>query len=242
MRIVVGNTYEDMSRTAAKHVAALVAENPTASIVVPTGNTPVGMFRELAILAAEGQLSCRAVTVFQLDAYIGVADDDPRSLYDWMDREFLKPLGIGAQQVVRFDQMSDDLDGECRAFDAKLAEIGPLDLAVLGLGPNGHLGFNEPPSDASSVSRVITLPDESITSNAVYWGGEDRVPRTALTMGLQQLLQAKQKFLLVSGTKKKDILNRALKGPVTPHLPASFLQASDGVTVFADSLAWPDRD
>jgi glucosamine-6-phosphate deaminase len=241
MRIVLDDNYEDMSRTAARHVVELVVANPRAKIVVPTGNTPVGMFREIARLAAEKRLNFNNITVFQLDAYVGVRDDDPRSLYGWMDREFLQPLGIGKQQVVRFDQLSRYLDRACRAFDAKLDEMGPLDLAVLGLGPNGHLGFNEPPADSSSVSRVVTLPEESIRSNAVYWGSAARVPRTAVTMGMRQLLRAKVKFLLVSGAGKQDILSRTLKGPVTANVPASFLQTAGDVTVFADRLAWPDH-
>ena len=242
MRIVIDENYEDMSRTAAKHFAELVDQNGKARIVVPTGNSPMGMFRELARLAATKRFNPRNITVFQLDEYAHVPDGDPRSLYGWMDREFLQPLGVGKHQVVRFDQMSSDLDSACKVFDAKLDEGGPLDLAVLGLGPNGHLGFNEPPSDATSMSRVVSLPEESIISNAVYWGSTERVPRTALTMGLRQLLRAKKIVLLVSGAKKQDILYRTLKGPVTAKVPASFLQTAADVTVFADKLAWSNRD
>jgi glucosamine-6-phosphate deaminase len=133
----------------------------------------------------------------------------------------------------------EDLTEMCCAYDEAVAQEGGLDLSVLGLGPNGHLGFNEPPADPDSSTRVVTLSPESVTSNARYWGASDRVPRKAVTAGMRVLLAARHTVLVVSGAHKRDILRRALVGPETPDVPASFLRRAAGVTVVADRAAAP---
>lgn len=239
MRLVAEASYEDMSRAAADRVAALVAANPAASMIVPTGETPLGLYRALAERYRRGELETARLRIFQLDAYLGLAPDDRRSLWGWMKREFLDPLEIDASRVVRLPGDTSDPAAACRAYDAAVQAAGGIDLAILGLGPNGHLGFNEPPADPASPTRVGDLSEESIASNARYWGGRDQVPRRALTAGLAILLAARQTLLLVSGTHKRDILRRAVAGPVSPDVPASYLQGAPGVTIIADAAAWP---
>jgi glucosamine-6-phosphate deaminase len=240
MELIVVEDYEAMSQMAADHVAAFIRAKPDANVVLPTGATPVGLFRELAARWQRGELDTSRLRVFQLDAYLGESPDDPGSLYGAMVRSFLDPLQIRPDQVVRLPGDTDDPIATGEAYANAVRGAGGLDLAVLGLGPNGHLGFNEPPASATSPTRVVELTEESIVANATYWGGVDKVPRRALTAGMDLLLVAGQTILLVSGEHKRDILRRALVGPITPEVPASYLQRVPFVTVIADRAAWPE--
>jgi glucosamine-6-phosphate deaminase len=224
---------------AADRIAEAILARPTASLVVATGETPVGAYRHLAERVRRESIATDRLRVFQLDEYLGLPLEDRRSLFGWMERAFLTPLGIPPGNVVRLDPAAPDLAAACRAYDAAVLDAGGLDLAVLGLGPNGHIGFNEPPTTADAPTRIVELTPESLASNARYWGSPDQVPRRALTAGMATLLAARRILLLVSGAHKRDILRRAAYGPVTPEVPASYLQRAVGVTVVADEAAWP---
>lgn len=238
--LVVLEDYAALSRVGAARVAELFRAKPDAAVVVATGNTPMGLYRELAAKRAARVFGPGELKVFQLDAYLGLAPDDPRSLYRWTKEAFLDPLGIQPQQVVKLPGDSPDPAAACRAYDDAVVRAGGFDLAILGLGPNGHLGFNEPPSQPTDKTRVVSLSEASLESNARYWGGQGRVPKQALTAGMNVLLAAKEIVLLVSGAHKRDVLVQALAGPVTPDLPASYLQTSSKVTVLADRAAWDE--
>jgi glucosamine-6-phosphate deaminase len=239
MKLVVTEDYAALSRAGAEWLARGIIAEPDAAVVLATGNTPIGMYRALAELQQRDGLDVSRLRVFQLDAYVGLGPGDPRSLYGWMARAFLEPLGVAETQVVRLAGDAPDLQAACRAYDAAVAAAGGFALSVLGLGPNGHLGFNEPPSDPTAPTRLVTLTEESIASNAGYWGGRDQVPRQALTAGMAPLLAARRTLLVVSGAHKRDILQRTLLGPLMPEVPASYLQQAANVTVLADRAAWP---
>jgi glucosamine-6-phosphate deaminase len=237
MDVIRVEDYEEMSRAGADLMAGLIAARPAATVILATGETPMGMYRELARRRVQGTLDASRLRVFQLDAYLGLGPDDRRSLYRWMKESFLDPLGVPDANVVRLPGDTDDPAAACRAYDEAVARAGGIDLAVLGLGPNGHLGFNEPPAGADAPTRVVDLTDESIQSNARYWGGRDAVPRQAMTAGMTVLLAARQSLLVVSGERKQSILERTLHGPMTPQVPASFLRPAAHVTVIADRAA-----
>lgn len=226
-------------RAGADFIVDTLRRKPDPTVVLATGNSPIGVYRELAERYRGGEWDPSRLRVFQLDAYLGLSPDDRRSLYRWLDEAFLQPLDIPPDNVVRLPGDTQDPEAVCRAYDRALEAAGGFDLAVLGLGPNGHLGFNEPPSEASSPTRVVELTEASIVSNAVYWGGRDSVPRLALTAGMAALLGARTTLLLVSGAHKRKVLERTIRGPVTPEVPASLLQSVAGVTVLADRAAWP---
>jgi glucosamine-6-phosphate deaminase len=155
-----------------------------------------------------------------------------------MDRTVLGPLSIDAARVARLPTEG-DVDAACAAFDRELDARGGIDLAILGLGTNGHLGFNEPPSDASSTTRTVELTPDTIEANARYWGREGDVPTRAVTLGLRTLLEARRILLLVAGPSKHTIVRRALEGPVGQDVPASFVREARGsVTVVVDRAAW----
>jgi glucosamine-6-phosphate deaminase len=238
MDVVIVEDYEALSRTAADQLAARFADNPGASIVLATGSSPMGAYRELAGRYRLGLFETTHLRVFQLDAYLGLASTDRRSLYRWLAESFLEPLEVPAAHVVSLPGDTPDPAAVCRAYEAAVHAAGGFDLSVLGLGPNGHLGFNEPPADPQSGARVIDLTEASIESNARYWGGREQVPRQALTAGMAALLAARQTFLLVSGAHKHGILHRTVEGPITPDVPASYLQRAASVTVIADRAAW----
>ena len=240
MRLQIVENYEELSRVGAELIATAVRENPRAALVVATGNTPMGVYRELAALRGREGLDTSQIRVFQLDAYLGIEPNDRRSLYGWMKRSFLDPLEIPEEHVVRLPGVSAEPEEICRAYDAAVNDSGGIDLSILGLGPNGHLAFNEPPTSPDAPTRVVDLSEESIASNAAYWGGRDQVPRRALTAGMTVLLAARQTLLLVSGAHKREILHRTVDGPVTPEVPASYLQHAANVTVLADRAAWAD--
>ena len=229
-----------LARAGADLVTGLVHPDGPVTIVPATGETPVGMYAELASRRARGDLDTSGVSVVQLDEYLGLERDDRRALFGWMGRTVLEPLAIDPARVERLPT-DGDLEVACAAFDRTLAARGGIDVAILGLGVNGHLGFNEPPSDAASVTRTVELTSATIEANARYWGTERDVPTRAVTLGIRPLLHARAIVLLVSGASKHEIVHRALEGPVREDVPASFVRRARGmVTVIVDRAAWGD--
>lgn len=238
MRLILTEDYEALCRSGADYLAGVISAKPDAAAVFPTGETPMGIYHELAARRQRGEIDATGLRVFQLDEYLGIPPGDHRSLFRWMESSLISPLGIPESNVVRLSADFSDPEAACRAYDEAVKTAGGLDLAVLGLGPNGHLGFNEPPSKPDSTTRAVELAEASIHSNARYWGSRDLVPRRAVTAGMDVLLSARQVLLVVSGERKRDILHRTLEGPVTPDVPASYLQLAPDATVLADRSAW----
>lgn len=234
--ITVLDDYEDLSRAGADLVAGLLAERPAARVVVATGATPMGLYRELARRRRDGVLDASGVTVFQLDEYLGVPADDRRSLLGWAIRSFVEPLGIPASNVVPLP--ADGGTGACADYDRTVEQTGGYDVAILGIGPNGHVGFNEPPSEASAPTRIVELSPESVSSNAAYWGDEAHVPPRAVTIGMAGLLRTRTTVLVASGVGKREIVRRALLGPIVPEVPASHLRLARDLRVLIDRAAW----
>ncbi|WP_226781705.1 glucosamine-6-phosphate deaminase [Oceaniglobus trochenteri] len=216
---------------------ALSAE-PAMAAAIATGRSPIALYEQLAQMQQDGRADTGQMRAFQLDTYLGVPDDDRRSLWGWMERAFVTPLGISPDRVEKIDAMAPDIAAECRRYDAAIAAAGGLGLAILGLGPNGHVGFNEPPSPADAPTRTVALTPESLNSNAGYWGGLDQVPAHGVTMGMAPLLAARRVILVVTGAHKHKILRRAVEGPATPDVPASLFQSHPGTVVLADKAAW----
>jgi glucosamine-6-phosphate deaminase len=224
----------DLAHRSARVIADAITEDPRAALLVATGNSPMATYAELAELHARGELDTSKVRPFQLDEYLDLRPDDPRSLSGWMRRSFTRPLGI-ADERVTWLEADGDIDESCARYARAVRAAGGFDLAVLGLGPNGHLGFNEPPSAADAPTREVVLTPESLASNAVYWG--DDVPRRAVTAGMDLIMRARRVLVLVSGGHKQTILERMLAGAPSADCPASLLRLRDGVTVVADRAA-----
>ncbi len=231
-------TADDVARTAADIVTGVVAAKPNAVLALPTGSTPLGMFRELVRRIHAGEADFSQVRFFCLDEYLGVTRDDPNSLTGWLFREFFDPAHIDPDQVEIVPSEPEDPIAEAAAYEAKLAAAGGLDLAVLGIGENGHIAFNEPGSPVDSRTRVLELTPESQDQAAAYWKGVFPAPTHAMTIGVATILDARQILLIATGEAKAPILARALRGPITDDVPASHLRtAPDKLTVLIDQDA-----
>ncbi len=229
--------YAALSRAGADIVASVVAAKPDAAVVVATGETPMGLYQELVRRREAETFDASGIRVFQLDEYAGLPEGDRRSLLDWTLRSFVVPLQIPLERVVRLPS-DGDVSAGCATYDRAIEGAGGLDLAILGIGTNGHIGFNEPPSDRSAPTREVTLTPETVRANARYWGGGRPVARRAVTAGMETLLKARKTVLLACGLHKRGVVRRAMHGPVTAELPASFLQEAEDVTVLVDRTAW----
>jgi glucosamine-6-phosphate deaminase len=236
--LIIVEDYEALSRAGADWLMEATKAKPDGAIVVATGDTPMGVYHELAERRSRDLIDTSHLLVFQLDAYLGLAPNDRRSLFGWTRRSFIEPLDIPEANIVRLAGDAPDPWEACRAYDAAARKVGGFDISILGLGPNGHLGFNEPPAPPDAPTRIVDLTPESVASNARYWGGEEQVPRQALTCGMDLLLAACRTLLVVSGAHKYQILHRTVEGPQTSEVPASYLQSASNVTVLADRAAW----
>lgn len=238
VRIEIMDDSDAVGRRAAGIVARTVEAKPEAVLSVPTGSTPLPMFEHLVAMVDEGELNLSRVQLFTLDEYVGMSPDRPNSLSGWLIREFLDPAGISASRRHLIPATADDLERAARDYEAELNALGGLDLAVLGLGPNGHVAYNEPGAAAGSRTRVVRLTEGSIDQAAGYWPAEDPVPSRAMTVGIGTLLGAHRLVLIVTGEAKAEMLHQTLEGPMTSDVPASWLrQAGDRLTVIADTAA-----
>ena len=238
VRTIIVEDATELATRAAVEIALEMARKPDLSLLAATGNTPMGAYAELVLRKKLGTLNASRLRVAQLDEYLGIGDDDPRSLYRWLETSLTKPLEVTRDRLIRFRGDAADANQDCRDFDLSVAAWGGIDLSVLGLGPNGHLGFNEPPSAPGASTRVVTLTAESLSSNAGYWAGLE-VPRHAVTAGMNLILNSGRVLLLISGEHKREILRRTLHEAQTPDVPASLLQNAN-LTVIADRAAWGD--
>ena len=231
-----------LARVAADELAEAAAARAAPTVVVATGETPLGMFAEVRRRVESGALDLSTLTVVQLDEYVGLGPGDRRSLWGWLTRELLEPAGVDRSAAIRFELDRLGPDAACADVERRLGAAGGVDLAVLGLGPNGHVGFNEPPSSAGSPTRRVPLDEVSLEANARYWGSREDVPREAVTLGMRTLLAARRIVLLASGDHKRSILSRVLAGEPSADVPASLLRAAgERLVVVADAAALPTR-
>jgi glucosamine-6-phosphate deaminase len=240
VKITITRDSAAMSELVAGRILDVIRDAPDAALLVATGSSPMGAYAELARrVRAEGVDTSR-LRIFQLDEYLDLEEGDRRSLYGWMRRAVLEPLAIPAANVVRLPSVVPDEAAARRDYEAAVRAAGGFTLAILGLGPNGHLGFNEPPSGSEAPTRIVDLTPESVVSNSAYWGGPEQTPRRAITAGMDLILAAKQVLLIVTGAHKRGILEQTVAGPETPEVPASYLRRCAG-EIICDRAAWGDR-
>lgn len=230
--------YLELSNQAADAVQETLERRPDAAITVPTGQTPLGMYRELVRRVENGTLDVSRVHIFCLDDYLGQGRDHEASLTRWLYNEFLTPAGIPDEHIHQIPSTASDPTAAAARYEAELEALGGLELAVVGLGPNGHVAFNEPGSAPDSRTRVIDLTEESRQQSAAYWQGEAEIPHQAMTMGLGTILSARKIVLIVSGEDKAEIVRRSLEDEPTLDVPGSWLrQAGDRLHVILDRAA-----
>lgn len=241
IRIIPATDAASFGTAAAACFNAILRNKPDAVAVLPTGITPLPFYAALRDNFAAGQIG-NQFTYLALDEYCGLPDGDERRFASWVGRELLDPLHIPAWQRVTFNSRASDPAAEVNRIETWLITHGGIDVAVIGLGGNGHVGFNEPGSAFDTRTRIVTLTAATIASNAEYWGGTSRVPTQAFTLGIANLRAARHTILLVRGAAKAAILRRTLTEPPNPAVPASYLQHQNNVTIIADPAALAEID
>lgn len=227
-----------LAEGAAQRVGADVRRRPALVMGLPTGRTPVALYRKLAEMAAKGQVDFGGVTTFNLDEFAGLPAGDPRSYRSFMAAHFFGPAGVPAARTHFLNGTAADADRECARYEASIVEAGGIDLQLLGVGVNGHIGFNEPADGLHARSHLAELHAETREANAELFGHDPgAVPPRALSMGMATILGARAIMVLATGEEKAVAVQRAIEGPVTTRLPASFLQLHPAVAWLLDEPA-----
>lgn len=216
MRIYCTEDYASMSRKAANLLSAQIILKPESILGLATGSTPVGIYRQLAAWYRKGDLSFSQVRTVNLDEYVGLPADHPQSYHDFMRQNLFKDVDIDPANTYLPNGMAQDLGEECRRYESLMRSIGPADIQLLGMGRNGHIGFNEPSGDFPMYTHVVELAPSTIQANARFFDSPDQVPRRALTIGVGDIMRAKRVLLAVSGADKAEAVYHAFAGPVTP--------------------------
>lgn len=238
MNISLCDDPQDVADLAAQRVADLLHDAPRAVLGLPTGRTPILLYDLLAEQHAEGAIDFAHATTFNLDEFVGIGQDHPGSYRAYMRRYLFDRVNLPAGQGHVLDGLTADADAECRRFEDSIAAAGGMDLMILGLGSNGHIGFNEPADSLQARTHRIALLESSRRANAGFFGDDPTlVPAEAMTMGMGTILKARRILLLVTGAAKAATVAAMIEGPITTHLPASFLQLHDNVEVICDAAA-----
>ena len=238
IRVTVFPNDRAAARALAKRIAGHVQAKPSLVLGLPTGRTPVRLYQELVWLIEHGQLDLSQVRTFNLDEFLGIGADHPGSYRRFMDEHIFKPAGISDQQVGFLNGAAPDPAAECERYEEAIAAAGGIDVQILGIGTNGHIGFNEPARELQARTHRVRLKPETRRSNAALFGGDaDAVPPEALSMGMATILQARSIVLLATGKSKAGCITRLVNGPISTRLPASFLQLHHDVEVVLDEGA-----
>lgn len=237
MRVIVTNSYDEMSKEAAKIVAGQIYLKPDSVLGLATGSTPLQMYKKLIAVHEMVGLDFSQVTSFNLDEYIGMSPDNPQSYHYFMKHNFFDFINIKPENIFIPDGMAKDIDAEGRRYDALIEEKGGIDLQILGIGRNAHIGFNEPDIKFEATTHKVKLDDETIEANSRFFENESEVPRYAISMGIKTIMLAKKVVLLASGGNKAEAVYNAVYGSISPSAPASILQLHRDVTVIVDREA-----
>ena len=236
MNIIRAKDYQDMSRKAANIISAQIIMKPDCVLGLATGSTPVGTYRQLIEWYEKGDLDFSRVSTVNLYEYRGLTHIDPQSYYYFMQENLFDHVNIDKAATVP-DGTNPDAADACAKHEQIIKSLGGIDLQLLGLGNNGHIGFNEPGAAFEKETHLVDLAESTIRANARFFTSIDEVPKQAYTMGIRTIMQAKKILVVVSGEGKADIVSRAFFGPVTPEVPASILQMHPDVTVVCDEVA-----
>ncbi|SHE88410.1 glucosamine-6-phosphate deaminase [Caldanaerobius fijiensis DSM 17918] len=237
MRIFITEDYKDMSRKAAEMVAWEIKNKPNLVLGLATGSTPLGMYGELVEMYKKGIIDFSNVVSFNLDEYIGLPADHEQSYHYYMHKNFFDHINIKPENIHIPDGCAEDLEEECEKYEEAIREAGGIDLQILGLGVNGHIGFNEPDTNIDTKTHVVQLAKETIEANKRFFHSADEVPRRAITMGIGTIMKAKKIILLASGENKAKAIRETIKGYLTTNVPSTVLALHPDVTLVIDRKA-----
>jgi len=236
INIFVVESYDDMSAVAASIVLNHVMKNPRSILGLATGSSPEGMYAKMREAHAHG-IDMKGVTSFNLDEYYPIKQKHPQSYFSFMQEQLFKRVNIQPENIHFLNGEAENPEQECERYEKDLADIGTIDIQILGIGNNGHIAFNEPGSPLDCKTHLVNLTESTIKANSRFFKSADEVPRQALTMGLSTILKAKQILLLASGAKKALAIKQSLENEVTENVPASVLQTHGNTTYIIDTEA-----
>lgn len=231
MKLINVDTYEKMSRRAANIISAQVILKPDSVLGLATGSTPLGTYKQLINWNRKGDIDFSQVVTVNLDEYVGLDSSNNQSYRYFMNKNFFEHININMNNTFVPNGCASDLEGECKRYDENIARLGGIDLQLLGIGHDGHIGFNEPDKYFVKNTHIVDLHESTVKANSRFFNSENEVPKRAITMGMVSIMQAKKILLIASGKAKRDILEKALWGPITPEIPASILQLHPDITV-----------
>ena len=237
MKIYKAKDYKDMSRKAANIISAQVIMKPNCVLGLATGSTPIGTYDQLVEWYNKGDLDFSEVTTVNLDEYKGLPRTNDQSYYYFMHQHLFDRVNIDPERTNVPNGMEPDAEKECGRYEELIRSLGGVDLQLLGIGHNGHIGFNEPGEAFEKETHCVDLTESTIEANKRFFASADDVPKQAYTMGIKTIMQAKKILIVVNGENKADIVERAFFGPVTPEVPASILQLHNDVTLVGDEAA-----
>ena len=231
MNFIKVKSYDELSAKAASIICAQVVLKPDSILGLATGSSPVGIYKNLAAWNKAGYVDFSQVTTVNLDEYLGLKGDHPQSYRYFMQENLFNHVNVRPEATHVPNGCAADYAKECTDYDALVETLGGTDLQLLGIGLDGHIGFNEPADHFEKETHVVDLHPSTIEANSRFFNSADEVPKQAVTMGMLSIMRAKKILLIANGAAKKDVLDRAFNGPITPMLPASILQLHPDVTV-----------
>ena len=237
MEVIIRPNADAAADLVAWVIARELRTNPRPVLGLATGRTMEPVYARLVAMHREERLDFSACRTFNLDEYVGLSSDDPHSYRHYMNRHLFQQVNIDPANTHLPDGMAADLDAECADYERQITQAGGIDLQLLGIGKAGHIGFNEPLSALRSRTRVKALTPTTLKQNAPFFGGEERMPRRAITMGVGTIIEARRALLLATGPSKADIIARAVEGPISSMVTASALQLHPRCTVVVDEDA-----
>lgn len=237
MKIVITDDYQQMSRQAARIIASQLTLKPDSVLGLATGGTVSGMYERLIALHREDGLDFSHATAFNLDEYTPISPEDPQSYHQFMKKFLFDHVNVKKGKTHIPNGLAGDVEGECRRYEQAIHDAGGIDIQVLGIGRNGHIGFNEPDITFEAGTHQVLLDEQTISDNARFFPSVDAVPRRAISMGIKTIMHARRILLLASGVEKSDAVHRMIYGKITPALPASVLQLHPDVILIIDREA-----
>lgn len=237
MNVVCAKDYTQMCKLASRVIAAQVTLHPNSVLGLATGSTPIGIYQELVQMVAEGRLDLSRVTTVNLDEYVGISGENDQSYRYFMNHHLFDHVNLDKNNTYVPNGLAQDLEQEAVRYEQLVDSTGGADIQLLGIGNNGHIGFNEPCDHFPQSTHVVQLTESTIQANSRFFSSIDEVPKQAISMGIGTIMKAKKILLVANGRGKAEILYRTVAGPVTPQVPASILRFHPDVTIYADEEA-----
>ncbi|MET3291347.1 UNVERIFIED_CONTAM: glucosamine-6-phosphate deaminase [Brevibacillus sp. OAP136] len=237
IRVIVTEDYQELSYKAAQLLSAQLQKKPESVIGFATGSTPIGMYKELIQSYNRKEVDFGQMSTFNLDEYVGLTREHPQSYYHFMQEQLFSHINVRPEKISFPPGIFSDAGQACQSYEDAMKAAGGVDLQILGIGVNGHIGFNEPDRHFTLYTHIVELAQKTIESNARFFGSEDEVPRSAITMGIKSIMDARSILLLASDRNKAEAVRQIFSGKVDPQVPATVLQLHPDVTLVVDREA-----